>query len=57
MYCGSRKYYIPPQGRSIEIPRLRGGGGGLKAKVITGKFEAELDFQGVGGGAVGDVVA
>ena len=49
---GSRKNPFPPHGRSPEIPRGRGGGGGLKAKISEAKYEAKLEFPGGEGGAI-----
>jgi len=47
--CGSRKYPYSPHARSLEIPR--GMGGGLKAKLLEGQYEAKLEFPGGCGGA------
>ena len=48
--CGCTKYPYSPHGNSLEF--LRGGGGaGLKAKLLEGKYEAKLEFPGGGGGA------
>ena len=50
--CGSRKYPYYPHGRSLEIPREGGeGGGDLKAKLLKEKYEANLEFPGGWGGA------
>ena len=47
----SRKSPYPPHGRSLEIPRGWGGGGGvLKVKSLEAKYEAQLEFPGGGGG-------
>ena len=46
--CGSRKYPYSPHRRSLEIPR---GGGGLKARLLEGKYEAKLEFPAGCGGA------
>ena len=47
--CGSRKNPYPPHGRSLEIPRGRGGGV-LKAKFLEEMYENTLKFL-WGGGA------
>ena len=44
-----QKLSILPHGRSLEIPRGRGGG--LKAKLLEGQYEAKLEFPGGCGGA------
>ena len=46
--CGSRNYPYYLHGRSLEIPRGRGG---LKAKLLEGQYEAKLEFPGGCGGA------
>ena len=45
--CGTRMY---PYGRSLEIPRGRGGGV-LKAKLLKEMYEAIMEFPGGEGGA------
>ena len=45
-----KKNPYPPHGRSLEIPRGRGGGG-LKVKIFEAKYEAKLEFPGGTGGA------
>ena len=48
--CSSRRNPYPPQGRSKEIPRGRGGV--LKAKIIKATYQAKLEFsRGGEGGA------
>ena len=46
--CNSRKNLYPLCGRSLEIPRGRGGGGGLKSQnnILEAKYEAKLEFSG-----------
>ena len=46
--CGSRKNPYPPHGRSLEIPRGRGGVS--KAKFLEEMYESKLVFPGGGGG-------
>ena len=46
--CISRKNPYPPHGRSLEIPRGRGG---LKAKFLEAMYENELEFPGGRGDA------
>ena len=41
--CGSRKYSYSPYGRSLEIPRGRGG---PKHKRLEEKYDATLVFPG-----------
>ena len=41
--CSSRKNPYPPHGRSLEVPRGRGGGG-LKVKILETKCKAKLEF-------------
>jgi len=41
--CGSRNYPYYPHGRSLEIPRGRGD---VKAKLLEGQYEAQLEFPG-----------
>ena len=49
--CGSIKNPYPPHGRSMEIPRRRGGGV-LKAKFLEEMYENKLEFPGRRGGGV-----
>ena len=46
--CSSRKNPYPPHGRSLEIPRGRGG---VKVNILEPKYEAKLEFPGGTGGA------
>ena len=43
--CNSRKNLYPLRGRSLEIPRGRGG---LKSQnnILEAKYEAKLEFRG-----------
>ena len=45
-----QKNSIPTHGRSLEFP---GGRGVLKVKTVEAKYEAKLEFLGVGGGGGG----
>ena len=45
--CRSRKNPYPPHGRSLEIPRGRGGV--LEAKFLEAMYENKLEFPGGGG--------
>ena len=47
--CSSRKKPYPPHGRTLEIPRGRGGV--LKAKFLEAIYENKLEFLGGKGGA------
>ena len=48
-----QKISIPTLWKVLEIPRGRGGGGGLKVKILEAKYEAKLELGERGGGGGG----
>ena len=43
-FHSSKKNSYPSHGRSLEIPRVRGGGEGLKVKILEAKHGAKVEF-------------